>query len=135
MTREHDRMRVGAYEWELGVVRRAEIEQDSFLTFWLHFDFRGTGQGFGGLAMDDWSPEDKRRIGHAAGADAIAQIMRVMGVNKWREIDGRLAWVIRAGDGGWMGPIVGIARPYAQGESVFMLDEWRRRWFQSEASR
>lgn len=133
----HDRMTIGDYEWELGVIKRAEIEMDSAFTFWLHFDFNGTGQGLGGIALDDWSPEDRRRIGHAAGADAIAQIMRVMGVTKWRDIDGKLAWAIRRADdrGGWMGQIVGIARPWALGGDVWMLSDWRRRWFETEACR
>lgn len=135
--RRHDRMIVDGYEWELGVIRKAEIEMDSVLTWWLHFDFNGSGQGFGGMAMDDWSPADQRRIGHASGADAIAQIMRVMGVTKWRDIDGKLAWAIRDPKDapGWFGRIVGIARPWAVGGNEWMIEDWRKRWFKEETAR
>lgn len=121
-------MVVDGLRYELGLVKRAEIEVEDhgILTFWLHFDFHGSGQGFGGYCLDEYSKEEKRRIGHAAGTDAILGILRAVGVSKWSEVQGKLMWAIRDQA---HGPIVGIARPRALGDGCWLISDWRKRWF------
>lgn len=133
MTYREDAMIVDGQRWELGVIESAKITADPCLSFWLMFKFRGCGQGFGGYALDDWSKDDNRRIGHAAGSDALIQIMRAMGVDEWSKLSGKLAWAIRDGSGGLGSTIVGIARPIVhcndRNEGVFLISEWRAKWF------
>jgi len=45
------------------------IENHGIMTFSLQFNFGGTGQGFGGVALDDYDEALKRRVGTAAGAE------------------------------------------------------------------
>lgn len=129
--RDGDRLSRGSQLWQLGRIERAEIDVERCLTFWLHFDFGGFHQGFGGLVLDEWSEPARRRVGHASGADALLGVMGTMGVTQWSELTGKLAWAIRNEK---YGSIVGIARPAAlvnasQESGIWLVSEWRAQLF------
>lgn len=127
------------YEAELGLIKKAEIDNERCLTFWLHFEFNGggSGQGFGGIALDTYDKLSDERIGHAAGTDALLRIMQAMGVEKWSDLAGKLAWALRDDTR----TIVGIARPAAlvtsgsRNDGIWLVDSWRKRWAPQDGTR
>ena len=73
-------------EKELGKITKVsiEIEDHGILTFWLNFDFGGSGQGFGGYAIEN-----------DLGTKAIRKIMETVGVDAWEKIPGHEMYVHR----------------------------------------
>lgn len=65
------------------------IEDHGILSFMLHLDYGGGGQGAGGWALDTWSEADDRRIGHACGSEVILRICATVGVSKWEDLPGK----------------------------------------------
>jgi len=106
-------------------------EDHGIMTFWLQFDFGGSGQGFGGYALDDYSEEEKRRIGTAAGMDAIIQILRVCDVNNWEDIQGKTLYALYDNDE--YGQLIkGIKGLPFESNKIFLMNEWQEKWFPKE---
>ena len=83
------------------------VEDHGILTFFLTLKFEGSGQGFGGYAMDSYDKAKKRRIGSAFGTDCILQILDTVGVGKWEDLKGKYVRVKRDGDS-WADKILAI---------------------------
>src|SRR4051812_19355959 len=65
------------------------VEDRGILTCWLNLDFGGSGQGFGGYALDQWDEEKDARLGTAYGMEFIRRLMNVVGVEKWEDLVGK----------------------------------------------
>jgi hypothetical protein len=70
-----------------------EIEDHGFLTAWLHLDYGGSGQGFGGYALGRSTKKEiaeprKDNSGIFAAA-FLREIMETVGVYKWDELVGK----------------------------------------------
>jgi hypothetical protein len=96
------------------------LEDHDIFTMHITFDFGGTGQSFGGYALDTWDAGKKRRVGSAAGADFILRILRLFGVRDIRGIVTRSVYVLR--DDREM--IVGLETPAFDGGRKFLVSEW-----------
>ena len=83
------------------------IEDHGIMSFFLHIKFDGSGQGFGGYALDQWNEAKKKRVGTAFGLDCIKNIIETVGVSKWEDLKGKY---IRAKyeKNQWSGPIIAI---------------------------
>lgn len=113
-------------ERELGRVESADVTLDRdgvFLAFQIAFRFGGSGQCFGGIALDDYDKSKARRVGTAAGADLLRRLMEVFGVTRFRDIEGKIAFVERRN-----GLIVAVEMPACDGGKRLHLDDWRREW-------
>lgn len=68
------------------------IEDHGILSFFLNLDIEdGSGQGFGGWALDNPYKEDGqfiRRVGGSFGADLILQILKTLEVDTWEKLPG-----------------------------------------------
>lgn len=64
-------------------------EDHGILTFFLQLEYKGAGQGFGNYGLDTYEETKKRRIGTAFGMEAIAQVLQVVGVEKWEDLPGK----------------------------------------------
>lgn len=69
------------------------IEDHGIFSFMLHLDYGGSGQGAGGYALD--APIDKDgvflgRVGTASGMSLIIEILKIVGVDKWEDLKGKL---------------------------------------------
>lgn len=64
------------------------IEDHGIMTCMLYLDFGGSGQGFGGYALDSWDRTLNRRVGTAYGTKFIMRVMEVVGVEKWEKLSG-----------------------------------------------
>ena len=77
-----------------------EIKERGILNFWIHVDYEdGCSQGVGGLVLDEWDEEKKRRVGTAYGCEMIRQLLLVTNTNDFSEMKGKMIWVIGEGDG------------------------------------
>ena len=87
------------------------IEDHGILTFYLHIEANGWGQGVGGYCLDGANPEKdhtKPRPGFGPGLTAIRQILETVGVDRWEKLPGTLIRVRRTGDwGSALPPIIG----------------------------
>lgn len=63
-------------------------EDHGIMTFYLHLDYGGGGQGFGGYGLDDFDKEKDRRVGTAFGLEAIIQVLKTVGVDTWEKLPG-----------------------------------------------
>jgi hypothetical protein len=66
-------------------------EDHGIMTCYLHLDFGGSGQGFGGYSLDQHNGErnaNSRRIGTAYGLEFIKRILETLEVGKWEKLPG-----------------------------------------------
>jgi len=122
MAASDDRLR------ELGRVERAElfVEDHGILTFYLHLTFGGSGQGFGGVALDTWDDAKKRRVGTAGGCDLVLRLLDLFKVDRLERCVGRAVYALREAP---YGQIMGLELPAFDGGGKLLLDDWRREWF------
>ena len=64
-------------------------EDHGILTFYIYVDCGGSGQGFGGYALDKWSEDDNDRVPTEHAGQAIKNILGVVGVDKWEDLAGK----------------------------------------------
>lgn len=55
----------------------------------VHLEWKGGGQGFGGFAFDAWNKPMDRRVGCAWGMEFIARTLEAVGVESWEELKGK----------------------------------------------
>ncbi|MGY3748096.1 hypothetical protein ACWN8P_12630 [Vagococcus salmoninarum] len=63
-------------------------EDHGILTFYLTLKGKGWGVSVGGYALDEYSQELKVRVPVQKGFQAIAEILKVIGVDSWEKIPG-----------------------------------------------
>lgn len=93
-------------------------EDHGILTCWLHLDFGGSCQGFGGYALDepikDREGKFVERVPTVATGKWVKGILEVVGVEKWEALSGKHIRVER--EDGWNGKIRRIGH--------FLEDKW-----------
>lgn len=111
------------YHKELGKIRSTffGIEDHGMLTIMIDFDFGGSGQGFGGYALD--ISDGNKRVGTAAGTDFLLRILKLFKVDQLKQIVGRTAYALKKGDR-FSSSIVGIQLPKFDGAGYFLVADW-----------
>lgn len=61
------------------------IEDHGIMTFFVNIDFDGSGQGFGGYALDGQAGKK----GHSKSIQCIRKILETVGVEKWEDLEGK----------------------------------------------
>lgn len=77
-------------------------EDHGILTFMIFVKFGSCGCGIGGYALDYYDKENNKRAYSAKSIEVISNILDVVGVDKWEELEGKY---IRVKDNGWGGTI------------------------------
>lgn len=93
------------------------VEDHGIMTAWLHLDYGGGGQGFGGWALDGAPAE--RGVGSKRTPTVycglfIARVLEVTGAASWEKLPGTSVRVQR--EDGFNGRIVGLGH--------YLRDEW-----------
>ena len=117
----------------IGKIERTMLgfEDHGIPTFFLHFDFGGASQGFGGYAWGEYNKKEEQMEGTAAGADLILNILKACGVDTWEKIKGKTMYALYDKEG-WGQMINGIkALPFEEG-GTFLIKEWQNKWFPKE---
>ena len=79
---------------------KLEIQERGILNFWIFVNYEGGGsQGIGGIALDTYDTDKKKRVGTAYGCEAIRRLLLALGVNDFSEMKGQIIWVIGDGEG------------------------------------
>ena len=79
---------------------KLEIKDRGILNFCIFVEYEdGGGQGIGGLALDEWNAEKKKRVGTAYGCEMIRCLLETLDVNDFSEMKGKIIWVYGEGDG------------------------------------
>ena len=71
-------------------------EDHGIFTAWLMLDYGGSGQGFGGYALDGKPPERRagsERPGTAFGCEFIIRLLRTLDVERWEKLPGTVCRV------------------------------------------
>jgi hypothetical protein len=68
---------------------RLGLEDHGIMTFTIGLEWSGSGQGFGGLALDMWSKEKECRVGHPDSIMIIRRIIEAVGVSNWEDLKGK----------------------------------------------
>lgn len=71
------------------------VEDHGILSFWIYLDFGGSGQGFGGWALDGKPAvrfSGERQPSATCGA-IIAAILKAVGVDTWEALPGQIVRV------------------------------------------
>ncbi len=58
------------------------------MTVWVNLDYGGSGQGFGGYALDTYDKKVKDRVPHISLAVFITRCMQVLEVDEWAKLVG-----------------------------------------------
>jgi len=75
-------------------------EDHGILTFGLALDIaKGGGCVYGGYALDSWDKKKKRRVCSAKSMECLTEIMRVVGVRNWEDLQGKYIRIIDNGLG------------------------------------
>lgn len=83
------------------------VEDHGILTFFIHLEWDGAGQGLGGFAIDGPDKENGGRLGFGPGLVAIRRILETVGVDSWEKLPGQLVRVRHEGWGSHRPPIIG----------------------------
>jgi len=79
---------------------KLEIQERGILNFWIFVDYEeGCSQGVGGLALDEYDKEKKKRVGTAYGCELIRRLLIELQVDDFSEMKGKHIWVIGGGEG------------------------------------
>ena len=108
-------------EKELGIIESTQLGfgDHGIFTFCINFDFGSSGQGFGGIGLNDYDKEKKKRIGSVFGGTVIMRILEAVGVEWWDDLIGKEMWVYRD-----RMKIHGIEAPkYRKGGGKFMIQD------------
>ena len=65
------------------------VEDHGIMSFMLHLDYGGAGQGAGGYALDQYDKERKLRIGWGPGLLLLRTILETVGVESWEKLPGQ----------------------------------------------
>lgn len=68
-------------------------EDHGILTFNLDLHGASWSQGFGGWPLDRWDAAQKQRVGQAGAIERIAVVLKVVGVDSWEQLEGKLVRV------------------------------------------
>lgn len=71
------------------------VEDHGIMTCWIELSFDGTGQAFGGYALDSYSREKQCRIGDSRSIMAIRKILEVVDVQNWEDLNGKYVRIKR----------------------------------------
>lgn len=78
-------------------IRNAQVEstrlgpQDhGIFTATLQLDYGDRGQSFGAYSLDRYNPDTKEREGTAFGMEFIRRVMKVLEVENWEDVKGKL---------------------------------------------
>lgn len=75
-------------------------EDHGILTFGLTLEIAGgCGCVFGGYALDNYDKTLKKRIPSARAMECLTEIMRVVGVKNWEDLNGKYIRIINKGWG------------------------------------
>jgi hypothetical protein len=125
---------------QLGIIEGTElgVEDHGVLSFWLHVNFGGAGQGFGGYALDEPHGRGsgfKGRHGTAFGCEVILRVLGAVGVEKWEDLKGKEIWVYRDTDNFLAGKILGIEAPdYRSHEGAFFIEDTAKEYLTKEGT-
>jgi len=61
------------------------FDRGVFLCAWLHLNYGGSGQGFGGFVLDNSS----KPIGENYAGRYLTQLLETVGVEKWEDLEGK----------------------------------------------
>lgn len=87
-----------------------EIKERGILNFWIIVDYEdGGSQGIGGIALDTYDEDKKKRVGTAYGCEVIRRLLLALGVNDFSEMSGQIIWVLGE-SAGWSFKPKGIKR-------------------------
>ena len=64
------------------------IKDHGVLTIMIFVDYGGSGQGFGGVVLDEYSKEKNKRVGHRLCGDWILGILKATGKESRHELSG-----------------------------------------------
>jgi hypothetical protein len=73
------------------------IEDHGILTALILLDFGGSGQGFGGYALDTYNIEKGERVPSPGCGFFIQRVLEVVGVERWEELPHKHVRVIADG--------------------------------------
>ena len=125
---------VEGHDRELAKITGFELlKNHGMWTFSINLRFgQSTHQSFGNYQLSHYSQDDKRQIGSAAGMDMLVQILDAMGVEHSDMLVGKTVWVLKPG--GQSHKIAGLQQLETDGEGVFLVSDWKRRWFPGEST-
>jgi hypothetical protein len=117
---------------ELGKVEswRFGKERHGIWTFDIEFKREVGNQVFGGYAL--CAPANPRRIGTAAGMDFVIGVCAALGVEDFSKLKGKTCWLLFE-DKSWNSLIRGVQQLETDGNGLFLVSEWQKRWFPEQS--
>ena len=101
-----------------------EIKDRGILMFYVYVDYEeGGSQGVGGICLDSYDDNKKRRVGTAYGCEMIRQCLEVFNVNDFSEMKGKYIWVLGNGEGFGFKPTGFQSLNVDKNQKTFLFDE------------
>ena len=67
------------------IIKSTSLGFDRVFSCWLHLDYGGSGQSFGGYCLWNFNNSEESRW----GAEYIERILKTVGVQTWEELSGK----------------------------------------------
>ena len=124
MVHEHI-MKYKGFDAAIGRVSSFKLgtEDHGIMTFWVHLDFNGSGQAFGGYCMDSFDQQSDKRCGSAFGTECVLRLLRCFNVEDIGEIKGKPCMALYDNYKPFSSKIIGLAPlPSDKGE-IFIIED------------
>ena len=83
------------------------LNDRGIFTFWIMLDYGSTGQGFGGICLDNYNKQTQQRYHSNLTGEIISGILVALELDSWEDLKGKYVRVQRT-DEGLNGTVVGI---------------------------
>ena len=71
------------------LITATTLDFTGIMTAWIHLDYGGSGQGFGGYGLDSYDEIKKERVAHKACGFFIMRVLETVGAEKWEDLPGK----------------------------------------------
>lgn len=97
------------------------LHDRGIMTFWIHLEFDGCGQGFGGYCLDSYCQEKQTRVQTTLTGEMIYGILEALDLDSWEDLKGKYVRAV-VNSRGLGQKLLGIG--HIVNNKFFMIEDW-----------
>lgn len=97
------------------------LHDRGIMTFWIHLEFGGCGQGFGGYCLDSYDRQKGIRVQSKLTGYMIYGILQALELDSWEDLKGKYVRAV-VDSTGFNQKLLGIG--HIVNDNFFMIEDW-----------